>query len=132
MRYIIKGKYLLKDFPQLDFDLRPLYPGGYYYGYNGDLLNVGVVFNSANAIRYAGYRQLCIAPLIDPSDPTRTYFSSAPVATSDVQPTNGVVHVLVEYTPLKDNKLGDIRLDASMMEIFGMGYDFYTDVILNR
>jgi uncharacterized surface protein with fasciclin (FAS1) repeats len=130
-RYIIKGKYLMKDFPQLDFDLRPLFPGGYYYGYNGDLLNVGVVFNSANTVRYAGYRQLCIAPVVDPSNPSQVYFSSAPVATSDVQPSNGVVHVLAQYVQ-NTTRLGDIRLDAQMMNVFGMWYDFSDDVVLNK
>lgn len=131
MRYIIKGKYLLKDFPQLDFDLRPLYPGGYYYGYNNDLLNVGVVFNSANTVRYAGYRQLCIAIIPDQSNPSNQYFMSAPVATSDVQPTNGAVHVLAEYTPGVLN-IGDVRATPIMMEAFGMWNDFLEEVILNR
>ncbi|MES2808127.1 MAG: fasciclin domain-containing protein [Bacteroidota bacterium] len=130
-RYIMKGKYLMKDFPQLDFDLRPLYPGGYYYGYNGDLLNVGVVYNSANSVRYAGYRQLCIAAVVDPSNPSAYYFSSAAVATSDVQPTNGVVHVLAQFVP-NTTRLGDIRLDQWMAEYFGMWMDFQDDVILNK
>jgi uncharacterized surface protein with fasciclin (FAS1) repeats len=134
MRYVMKGKYLLKDYPQLDFTLRPLFPGGYYYGYNGDLLNVGVVFNSANAVRYAGYRQLCVAIIVDPSNPSNYFFSSAPIATSDVQPTNGVVHVLAMFDPDRENNLslGDIRLSPAMMDYFGMWPDFMDEVILNR
>jgi hypothetical protein len=134
MRYIFKGKFLLKDYPQLDFDLRPLYPGGYYYGYNGDLSNIGVVFNSANSVRYAGYRQLCIAYIVDPSTPSNYYFQSAPVSTSDVQPSNGVVHVLAPYTPnlIITSDYGGLRLSSAMMDYFGMWPDFLNDVILSR
>lgn len=134
LRYILKGKYLLKDFPQLDFALRPLYPGGYYYGYNGDLLNVGVVFNSANAVRYAGYRQLCVAIIPDQSNPRAQYFASAPVATSDVQPTNGVVHVLAEYSPdvLALIQLDEMTINRDMMEYFGMWTDFVEEVVLTK
>jgi hypothetical protein len=134
MRYMFKGTFLLKDYPQLDFSLRPLYPGGYYYGYNGDLANIGVVFNTANTVRYAGYRQLCIASITDQSNPSAFWFKSAPVATSDVQPTNGVVHVLAEYSPLvlltEDNI--EMRYDRLMMECFGMTNEFLDEVILNK
>jgi hypothetical protein len=131
MRYVFKGKYLLKDYPQLDFSLRPLYPGGYYYGYNGDLANIGVVFNTANTVKYSGYRQLCITGIADPSNPQNYYFGSAAIATSDVQPTNGVVHVLAVYANGYNN-MGDIRLNADQMNVFGMNYDFDNEVALNR
>lgn len=137
MRYIFKGTFLLKDYPQLDFSLRPLFPGGYYTGYNGDLANIGVVYNTANTVRYAGYRQLCIAAISDPSNPSAYYFSSAPVATSDVQPNNGAVHVLVEYAPLNilnitNTYTSDMRIDKNMMEYFGMSLEFGSEVILNK
>jgi hypothetical protein len=136
MRYIFKGKYLLKDYPQLDFSLRPLYPGGYYYGYNGDLANIGVIFNTANTVKYSGYRQLCITGIADASNPQNYYNGvqangAAAVASSDIQPTNGVVHVLSVYVT-GANSMGDIRLDANQMNLFGMNFDFDNEVILNR
>ncbi|MCC8424884.1 fasciclin domain-containing protein [Mucilaginibacter sp. UR6-11] len=131
MRYVFKGKFLLKDYPQLDFSLRPLYPGGYYYGYNGDLANIGVVFNTVNTVKYAGYRQLTIQIVVDPSNPSNYYFGAAPVASSDIQPTNGVIHVLAEWVP-GTTDLGDIRLNPTTMNVFGMYYDFGTDVILSK
>jgi hypothetical protein len=137
MRYVLKGKYLLKDFPQLDFTLRPLYPGGYYSGYNNDLSNIGVVYNTANTVRYAGYRQLCIAAIIDPSNPSYYQFMSAAVASSDIQPTNGVIHALAVY-PLPSyggfasGYVGDLQVNAVMESNFGMWTDFFSEVILNR
>jgi hypothetical protein len=92
MRYIFKGKRVLKDYPQIDFDLTQLYPGGYYWGYNNDLSNIGVVYNDVNSVRYTGYRQLALSFVPDPSSPNRFYTGA--VATSDIQPKNGVVHVL--------------------------------------
>jgi len=143
-RYIMKGKYLLKDFPQLDFDLRPQYPGGYYYGYNGtDLDAIGVVYNdvinssnnTTTTIKYAGYRQLCIASVTDPSNPSNFYGGSAPVASSDIQPTNGVVHVLAVFSSSGLNygtPQNRMYIDENMMDDFGMSFEFFQEVILNR
>ncbi|GAB3929105.1 fasciclin domain-containing protein [Mucilaginibacter myungsuensis] len=127
LKYVVKGKSLLKDYPQLDFDLRQLYPGGYYYMYNSDLANIGVVYNDANGVRYAGYRQLSISRIFDPSNPNR-YFSAA-VATSDIQPSNGVVHVLAVYI---GNGIGGVRLDELGSNKFGMSDEFDRDVILSK
>jgi hypothetical protein len=138
MRYVLKNKYLLKDFPQLDFRLRPLFPGGYYQGYNGDLSNIGVVYGTANTVRYSGYRQLCIAAIVDASNPNYYNFMSAAVASSDIQPTNGVVHVLA-VCPLPGR--GDsafqyyedgVLSTPNMSNTFGMWQDFYSEVILNK
>lgn len=125
MRYIRKGKLLAKDVPQLDYDLRPLYPGGYYFGYNGDLFNIGVVYNQANGVKYTGYRQLTISFVPDQSLPN-SYIAAA-VATSDVQPKNGVVHVLA----IARGRIGDAVVHEGSNN-FGFGYEFNRDVILNR
>jgi hypothetical protein len=138
MRYIFKGSYLLKDFPQLDFTLRPLYPGGYYQGYNGDLANIGVVYYTANTVKYSGYRQLCIASITDPSNPQNYYFGSAAVSSSDIQPTNGVVHTIAPYFPGADdpttnkNVTGELKIDPAMANVFGMSTDFEQEVLLSR
>lgn len=126
MKYMLKGKFLAKDFPQLDYALRPLYPGAYYFGYNGDLSNIGVVYNSANDVKYAGYRQLTISNVPDISDPDK--FTSAAVATSDVQPQNGAVHVLAVYYY---GRIDEVRVDPGSNN-FGLGYEFNREVILNK
>ncbi|GAA4105347.1 fasciclin domain-containing protein [Mucilaginibacter panaciglaebae] len=139
MRYMFKGSYYLKDYPQLDFNLRPLYPGGYYYGYNGsDLSNIGVVFYTANTVKYSGYRQLCITSVTDPSNPSYFYGGAAAVASSDIHPTNGVVHTLAVWYPgasdpkSNPNTTGELRMNETMMDQFGMSFDFSDEVILSR
>ncbi|TKC09182.1 fasciclin domain-containing protein [Pedobacter frigoris] len=126
MKYIFKGKLRLKDYPQLDFNLRALYPGGYYFSYNSDLSNIGVVYNSSNNVKYTGYRQLSIANLPDQSNP-QVYYTAA-VASSDVLPKNGVVHILAVYT---GNAIGELFPDEGANR-FGLGYEFGQDVLLNR
>jgi len=126
LKYVFKGKFKLKDYPQLDFNLRALFPGGYYYGYNSDLANIGVVFNSANGVKYTGYRQLSISTLPDPSNPQQ--LNTAAVATSDIQPTNGVVHVLAVFT---GGNIGETYPQEAANR-FGLGYDFARDVVLSK
>lgn len=133
MRYIFKGSNYLKDYPQLDFSLRPLYPGGYYYGYNGDLANIGVVFTTANTVKYSGYRQLCIRIITDPSNPSDFYNAAVPVASSDIHPTNGVVHSLAEFSPAANiNSTGEVWLNRAISDQLGMSPEFQNEVILNR
>lgn len=138
MRYMFKGSYKLKDYPQLDFSLRPLYPGGYYSGYNGDLANIGVVFFTANTVKYSGYRQLCITSVTDPSNPQNFYYGAAAVASSDIQPTNGIVHTLAVWYPgvgdpsKNPNTTGELWFSEQMEDLFGMSSDFLTEVILSK
>lgn len=89
-QYVYNDKYLLKDYPQLDTANMLVYPGQRYISMGGEPMNVGSYYhdvvskNNAGVeqiIKYAGYRQLML-----------NY--SNPVATSDIQPTNGVLHVL--------------------------------------
>ncbi|WP_285008908.1 fasciclin domain-containing protein [Pedobacter faecalis] len=128
LRYVFKGKMRLRDYPQLDFRLRQLYPGGYFYTYERELANIGVVFNSANGVRYAGSRQISISYLPDPSNPEA--IQSAAVATSDVQPSNGVVHVLAVYAGTEF--IDELRLDRQASDNFGFNKEFNIDVVLNR
>lgn len=128
LKYVVKGKFLLKDYPQIDFDLRQLYPGGYYYLYNNDLANIGVAYNTANGVRYAGYRQLCISNIIDPSNPNS--FNTAAVASSDIQPSNGAVHVLAIF--IGNGAIGSARLNEDGSNRFGMSGEFDRDVIAAR
>ncbi|MFC3353269.1 fasciclin domain-containing protein [Sphingobacterium zeae] len=102
-QYILKGKYLSKDFTQIDTINLAAYPGGVYKNYDGFDMNIGVLFNDVRSndqvIKYAGYRQLYFNfpySITLPGDIQEylTPFITAPVATSDIQPTNGVLHVL--------------------------------------
>lgn len=134
LRYVFKGKFVLKDYPQLDFLLKPLYPGGFYTGYNKDLSNIGVVFNSANGVAYTGYRQLSVSYIPDPANPD--IFIAAAVASSDIQPKNGVVHALAITTfVIRDNvltsKIGDVFTDIRANN-FGYNFEFNNEVILSK
>lgn len=89
-QYIFQEKFLLKDYPQIDTANLLVYPGQGYISIGGEPINIGTFYNDVKSknsagveqiIKYAGYRQVLIN------------FNN-PVATSDLQPTNGVVHVL--------------------------------------
>ena len=92
-QYIFKGTNTLKDYPQLDTLAYTAYPGQAYASYDGELMNVGVIYNDAGGVKYTGYRQLYLSYIQDRSQPNQSLIN-VPVATSDIQPTNGVIHVL--------------------------------------
>lgn len=94
-RYMFKGKNLLKDYPQIDFDYLNVFAGQNYYSYNNSVSKIGVVFGDASSIKYIGYRQLTISYIKDVSQPNS--WSTQRITSSDIQPKNGVVHVL-NYT----------------------------------
>jgi hypothetical protein len=125
-RYIVKGVNKLKDYPQLDFNLKSLYPGGYYFTYNNDVVNIGVVYNSANGVIYTGYRQLSISFLQNPTNTESTI--SAAVASSDLQCKNGVTHVLALTL---NASIGSTITNAGANS-FGFGGDFTNEVLLSR
>lgn len=89
--YIIPEKYLLKDIPQLDTTAVAAYPGQAYYSYGGRPMNMGVVYADANGVKYAGYRQILYSYI---NDFATQDMKNAYVATSDIQPVNGAVHVI--------------------------------------
>ena len=94
-RYLFKGKKSMNDFPQLDPNNLSAYPGQIYASYDGDIMNVGVFYNDAGSVQYAGYRQLMLSFIPSATTP-RDYNSwySVRVASVNVAPTNGFVHVL--------------------------------------
>lgn len=93
-RYIFKSAKALKDFPQLDTDNLSAFGGQMYSSYNGEPMNVGVIFTDANGVKYAGYRILTIS-LVNSSTPRDyTTWYSAIVASSNIKPTNGYVHAI--------------------------------------
>lgn len=95
LRYMFIGKRKLADYPQIDFNLLNVYKGQNYTSFGNTVCNIGVVYNNASGLQYLGYRQLYISYIPDISQPTQWF--SIPIASSDIQPTNGVVHVL-DYT----------------------------------
>lgn len=115
--YIFKGNNGLKDYPQIDTAAMQAYPG---QGYNslsvdnepGRTMNIGVIYNDAGGVKYAGYRQLMISYIADYSRPTSSLILNR-VSSSDVAPSNGRVHVLQSTYPLlmrfmkPDGTLGD-------------------------
>lgn len=98
-QYIFKGANLLKDYPQRDTLSYLAYPGQNYTSYGGRIMNVGAIFSDAGGVSYAGYRQLFLAYIPDLSNP-QVALQNNPIATSDIQTTNGVLHVL---TKIKHN-----------------------------
>lgn len=99
--YIFKGANRLKDYRQVDTLALDTYSGQGYTSYNDRPLNIGVIFNDAVngpaenrvTIKYAGYRQLMISYIPDLSKP-KSFWINAPVASSDINPDNGIVHAL--------------------------------------
>lgn len=99
--YIFKGSYKLKDYPQMDTLNMAAFPGQGYTSINGKTMNVGVLYNdatsSSSSVKYAGYRQLYLSYIPNYADP-KVGLRHAPVASSDIEPNNGIVHVLVQST----------------------------------
>jgi hypothetical protein len=98
LRHMFNGKKLLKDYPQIDYSLMSVYGGQYYYSMSGNVCNIGVIYNDAKSsdgtstLKYMGYRQLHIAYVPNLANPSN--FQTIPIASSDIQPKNGVIHVL--------------------------------------
>ena len=93
MRYMFRDAYMLKDYPQIDFGQKNIFPGQLFYAYDRSLFNVGVVYGDANGVKYLGYRQLHISYVPDASRPDDNW-RTAKISSSDIQPVNGVVHTL--------------------------------------
>lgn len=116
LRYMFQGSHYLKDYPQLDVTLVNLYPGQDYYSYNNTTVNIGVIYDDVNGIKYGGYRHLAISYIQNLNTPL-TYSNNwikCDISSSDIKPTNGVVHTLNDYTT------------------FGFNTDFVTDVVATR
>ncbi|RFS25079.1 hypothetical protein DVR12_07800 [Chitinophaga silvatica] len=92
-RYIIEGKHVAKQFARVDPNNIYAYPGINYISRNGFILNIGLIYQDYGGVEAVGARILRVTDInIDPSN-----FLSNPwvlVASSDIQPTNGVLHVL--------------------------------------
>jgi hypothetical protein len=92
-RYMFHGANQLKDYPQIDYNLVAIYPGQGFLSWNGTPMNIGVVYNDDNGVKYVGYRQLSLAYIPDPAKP-RDNWNIVRVASSNILTDNGVVHTL--------------------------------------
>lgn len=91
--YMFHGSNELKDYPQIDYNLLSVYPGQGYLSWNGTAMNIGVVYNDDNGVKYVGYRQLSIAYIPDPARPMDNW-NREMIASSNIITNNGVVHTL--------------------------------------
>lgn len=91
--YLLKGKYLAKQFARVDPVNVYAYPGINYVMDGGYVLNIGLIYQNYNNVEAVGPRIIRLTDITyDPQN-----FQNNPsisVATSDIQPKNGVLHVL--------------------------------------
>ncbi|TWF35692.1 fasciclin domain-containing protein [Chitinophaga polysaccharea] len=93
--YIFRGVNLLKDYPQIDFDLLQVYGGQNYLSLNNTVMNIGVTYATSGGVKYVGYRQLNLSYAPNPSG-VANYFTRVPVASCNIQPHHAAVHVLAD------------------------------------
>lgn len=92
-RYIIDGKYLAKQFARVDPNNIYAYPGINYVTRNGFILNIGLIYQNYGGVEAVGARIIRVTDI----NYNPTNFLQNPsvwVASSDIQPTNGILHVL--------------------------------------
>jgi hypothetical protein len=91
--YIMDGRHFAKDFARVDPNNIYAYPGINYVMKSGYIFNIGLIYENYNGVEAVGARIMRITDIT--FDPTN--FNNNPssrVATTDIQPTNGVLHVL--------------------------------------
>ncbi|MGJ7031431.1 hypothetical protein [Niabella hirudinis] len=92
-RYVFKGRYLMNDISRIDFARAALYPGQNIESYDGYIMNMGVVYGAYSGTQDVGPRTIWLTAVGDNlTDLSRAL--TEPVATSNLQPQNGVVHAL--------------------------------------
>ena len=85
----MEGKYRLNDIAQIDTAAVSAFPGQTNFTYDRSYkMTMGVCYGDASGIKYAGYRQVMYA-YQDFGYPEYAYVSSC-----NIEPTNGIVHVL--------------------------------------
>ncbi|WP_207421513.1 hypothetical protein [Desertivirga brevis] len=92
-RHMFREAYKLKDYPQIDFNQKNMFPGQLFHSFDKSLFNIGVEYGEANGIKYLGYRQLTISYVPDASRPDDNW-RTVRTSSTDIQPRNGIVHTL--------------------------------------
>ena len=109
LRYILKGKHTANQFARIDPANVYAYPGINYVMAGGYILNIGLVYKDYNGVGAVGARLLLLTDIT--FDPVT--FKNNPyvyVSSSDIQPTNGVIHALNVRHPFSFR--GDFLRDA--------------------
>ncbi len=96
-QYMFRGKKGLEDYPQLDFDNLYSFSGEYVTNIAGNVMNIGTVFSDARGLKYKGYRRLYLNYVPTEASPLQNWIQG-PVASCNIEPTNGYIHVLVYPT----------------------------------
>ncbi len=91
--YILRGKRLAGSFPRMARDNIRAFPGINYIMLNGYILNIGLEYTNYRGVEAIGPRILYLTDVtFDPRDFRNN--SNVRVASSDIQPRNGVIHAL--------------------------------------
>ena len=114
--YLFKGKKQMNDYPQVDLNLNQTYSGQNYLSYSNHVMNIGVVYNDANGVKYSGYRQLCLSYIPNLATPLYAWISTL-VASSNIQANNGYVQVL----QFSDHYFGFDQYDVFASKILSSG-----------
>jgi hypothetical protein len=127
-RYIFKHKKSLTDYPQVDFQNVPVYPGQPYVSFGGDIMNVGVSYADAGGVQYAGSRTLYLSFIASLSSPATSWIN-VPVATSNIVTNNGYVHVLRYASAISNISTSGLGIDLND-HFFGFNpILFYNDAL---
>lgn len=97
--YILKGKRVAGSFPRVSTSNPAAFPGINYIMLDGYILNIGLEYTNYNGVEGVGPRIMYLTDVT--YDPTN--FRNNPkvrVVSSDIQPKNGVIHVLSIDHPL--------------------------------
>lgn len=97
MQYMFRGKKGIEDYPQLDFSNLYSFSGQYVSNIGGSVMNIGTVFTDARGLKYKGYRRLYLNYVPSEASPLQNWIQG-PVATCNIQPANGFIHVLIYPT----------------------------------
>lgn len=97
MLYMFQGVRGIEDFPQLDFSNLYSFSGEYATSVSGQVMNIGTVFTDARGLKYKGYRRLYLNYVPSEASPLQNWVQG-PVASCNIQPTNGMIHVLIYYS----------------------------------
>jgi hypothetical protein len=91
--YILKGKRVAGSFPRVSTSNPAAFPGINYIMMDGYILNIGLEYTNYNGVEAVGPRIMYLTDVTyDPAN-----FRNNPkvrVVSSDIQPKNGVIHVL--------------------------------------
>ncbi|MCF3108546.1 fasciclin domain-containing protein [Niabella sp. CC-SYL272] len=104
--YIFRSVKGLEDYPQLDLLNKQAFPGEFSRSVGGRVMNIGGIFTSARGVKYQGYRYLNISYVPNEAAPYNSWIS-ARVATCNIKPKNGIVHVLA-YAPDANDRIDGI------------------------